>query len=86
MRGERGIRLGCAIKKELRDRIDDLKRVLVPSPLGQHIPLEQLADLEIVAGPAAIQSENGLLRSVLLLNVKDRGLDRFCRRGKGAYC
>lgn len=64
-------------KKELRDRIDELKRVLVPSPIGQHIPLEQLANIKIVTGPAAIQSENGMLRSVVLLNVKDRDLIGF---------
>ena len=69
-------------KKELRDRIDELKRVLVPSPLGQHIPLEQLADIKIVTGPAAIQSENALLRSVVLLNVKDRDLIGFVNEAK----
>jgi len=69
-------------KKELRDRIDELKRVLVPSPLGQHIPLEQLAKVKIVTGPAAIQSENGLLRSVVLLNVKDRDLIGFVEEAK----
>ncbi|MFT6070468.1 MAG: Cu(I)/Ag(I) efflux system membrane protein CusA/SilA [Bacteriovoracaceae bacterium] len=69
-------------KKELRDRIDDLKRVLVPSPLGQHIPLEQLAKINIVTGPAAIQSENGLLRSVVLLNVKNRDLIGFVEEAK----
>ncbi len=69
-------------KKELRDRIDELKRVLVPSPLGQHIPLEQLADIKVVTGPAAIQSENGLLRSVVLLNVKDRDLIGFVEEAK----
>lgn len=69
-------------KKELRDRIDELKRVLVPSPLGQHIPLEQLAKIEIVTGPSAIQSENGLLRSVVLLNVKDRDLIGFVEEAK----
>ncbi|MCB1196866.1 MAG: efflux RND transporter permease subunit [Deltaproteobacteria bacterium] len=69
-------------KKELRDRIDELKRVLVPSPLGQHIPLEQLADIQVVTGPAAIQSENGLLRSTVLLNVKDRDLIGFVEEAK----
>jgi copper/silver efflux system protein len=69
-------------KKELRDRIDDLKRVLVPSPLGQHIPLEQLAKINIVTGPAAIQSENGLLRSVVLLNVEGRDLIGFVEEAK----
>ena len=69
-------------KKELRDRIDDLKQVLVPSPLGQHIPLQQLADIEIVTGPAVIQSENGLLRSIVQLNVKDRDVIGFVEDAK----
>ena len=69
-------------KKELRDRIDELKRVLVPSPLGQHIPLEQLAEIKIVTGPAAIQSENGMLRSLVLLNVKGRDLIGFVEEAK----
>lgn len=69
-------------KKELRDRIDELKKVLVPSPLGQHIPLEQLAKISIVNGPAAIQSENGQLRSVVLLNIKNRDLVGFVEEAK----
>lgn len=64
-------------KKELRDRIDDLKQVLVPSPLGQHIPLKQLAKIRVVTGPASIQSENGLLRSVVQLNVEGRDMIGF---------
>ncbi len=69
-------------KKELRDRIDELKRVLVPSPLGKHIPLEQLANISVVTGPAAIQSENGMLRSVVMLNVQDRDLIGFVEEAK----
>ncbi len=69
-------------KKEFRDRIDELKKVLVPSPLGQHIPLEQLADIKIVTGPAAIQSENGLLRSLVLLNISGRDLIGFVEEAK----
>lgn len=69
-------------KKELRDRIDELKKVLVPSPLGQHIPISQLADIKIVTGPAAIQSENGMLRSLVLLNVQDRDLIGFVNEAK----
>jgi len=69
-------------KKELRDRVDELKKVLVPSPLGQHIPIEQLAKIKIVTGPAAIQSENGLLRSLVLLNVQGRDLIGFVEEAK----
>lgn len=69
-------------KKELRDRIDELKKVLVPSPLGQHIPLSQLADIQVVTGPAVIQSENGMLRSLVLLNVRGRDLIGFVEEAK----
>lgn len=69
-------------KKELRDRLDELRRVLVPSPLGQHIPLEQLADIRVSTGPAAIQSENGMLRSLVLLNVEGRDLIGFVEEAK----
>jgi Cu(I)/Ag(I) efflux system membrane protein CusA/SilA len=69
-------------KKELRDRIDELKKVLVPSPLGQHIPLSELANIQIVTGPAAIQSENGMLRSLVLLNVQGRDLIGFVEEAK----
>lgn len=69
-------------KKELRDRIDELKKVLVPSPLGQHIPLRQLASINVVMGPARIMSENGLLRSMVLLNVRNRDLVGFVADAK----
>jgi Cu(I)/Ag(I) efflux system membrane protein CusA/SilA len=71
-------------KKELRDNIEDLKKVLVPSPLGMHIPISQLADIKIVNGAAAINSEDGLLRSMVLLNVKDRDLVGFVEEAQEA--
>ena len=69
-------------KKELRDRLDELKKVLVPSPLGQHIPLSELAKINVVTGPAVIQSENGMLRSLVLLNVRGRDLIGFVQEAK----
>jgi Cu(I)/Ag(I) efflux system membrane protein CusA/SilA len=69
-------------KKELRDRLDELKRVLVATPSGQHIPLSQLAKINVTVGPAMIQSENGLLRSTVQLNVKGRDLIGFVEEAK----
>jgi Cu(I)/Ag(I) efflux system membrane protein CusA/SilA len=45
--------------RELRDSIENLKRVLVPTPRGEQVPIYQLADLEIRKGPPGIKSENG---------------------------
>ncbi len=68
-------------KKEFRNDIEELKRVLVPSPLGLHVPLGSLADVKIVTGPSMIQSENGLLRSTVLLNVRDRDVIGLVNEG-----
>ncbi len=59
--------------RELRDDIDQLKRVLVPTPSGANIPLAQLADLKIHKGPAGIKSENS--RRTAWIYVDIRGVD-----------
>ena len=80
--GRRRYPIRVRYKKELRDRVDELKQVLVPSPLGQHIPLEQLAHIKVVTGPAVIPSENGLLRALVLFNVRGRDLMGFVKEAQ----
>jgi Cu(I)/Ag(I) efflux system membrane protein CusA/SilA len=55
--------------REYRDDIEQLKRVLVPTPAGQHIPLVQLADIRLVSGPSMIRDENGLLAGYVYVDV-----------------
>ncbi len=43
---------------ELRDTPEKLRRILVPTPTGAHVPIGQLADIRIVKGPPVIKSEN----------------------------
>lgn len=59
--------------RELRDDIDQLKRVLVPTPTGAQVPLAQLADFSIHKGPAGIKSENA--RKTAWIYVDLRGVD-----------
>ncbi len=59
--------------RELRDNIENLKRVLVTTPVGAHVPLAQLADLSIHKGPAGIKSENS--RQTAWIYVDLRGVD-----------
>jgi Cu(I)/Ag(I) efflux system membrane protein CusA/SilA len=44
--------------RELRSSLPALRRVLVPTPGGAQIPLEQVARIEVRKGPPAIKSEN----------------------------
>jgi Cu(I)/Ag(I) efflux system membrane protein CusA/SilA len=44
--------------RELRSSVTDLGQVLVSTPQGAQVPLEQLARLELKEGPPGIKSEN----------------------------
>ncbi|MFA5117281.1 MAG: efflux RND transporter permease subunit [Candidatus Omnitrophota bacterium] len=63
--------------RELRDNIDALRRVLVSTKSGAQIPISQLVDIYFVTGPAMINSENGLLRAYVLMNVRGRDMVGF---------
>jgi copper/silver efflux system protein len=43
--------------RDFRSSVQDLKNIMVPTPLGQQIPLGELADIEIRKGPPAIKTE-----------------------------
>ncbi len=47
--------------RDLREQIDELKRLPVVTHSGAVVPLEELATLETTWGPGAINSENGRL-------------------------
>ena len=56
--------------RELRDDAESLRRILVPTPMGQQIPLEQLADIHYVRGPQVIKSEDTFLLGYVLFDMK----------------
>jgi len=68
--------------RELRDDVEKLKRVLVPTPAGQHIPLVQLADIRLVSGPAMIRNENGLLAGYVYVDMAGRDIGRYVTEAK----
>ena len=55
-------------QRELRDSIEALERVLVPSPDGAQIPLIQLAQIQYVRGPEMIKSEDTSLVGYVLFD------------------
>ena len=59
--------------RELRDDLPALKTVLVPTPAGQQIPLDQLATLKYVTGPPAIKSEGARPNAWIYVDL--RGID-----------
>ena len=68
--------------RELRDDMDKLKRVLVPSPSGQQIPLAQIADIRVKSGPSMIRNENGLLTGYVYVDIAGRDIGGYVKEAK----
>jgi len=60
--------------EEFRGSPEAIGRIPLVTPSGAAIPLSELASIRKVEGPAMIQSENGLLRATVLLNVRGRDI------------
>ncbi|MEO8167568.1 MAG: CusA/CzcA family heavy metal efflux RND transporter, partial [bacterium] len=69
-------------ERELRDNIEDLKRVLIPTPTGAQIPIEQVADIEIKKGPPGIKSENARRTAWIYVDLKDIDVGTYVSNAK----
>jgi Cu(I)/Ag(I) efflux system membrane protein CusA/SilA len=68
--------------RELRDDIDTLRRVLVATPSGAQVPLAQLADVQLVQGPAMVRDENGFLAGYVYVDIAGRDVGRYVEDAK----
>jgi Cu(I)/Ag(I) efflux system membrane protein CusA/SilA len=57
-------------ERELRDNIEAIEKILVPTPGGTQIPLIQLAIIEYVRGPQVIKSEDTFLVGYVLFDKR----------------
>ncbi|MGD9993649.1 MAG: efflux RND transporter permease subunit [Salinivirgaceae bacterium] len=57
--------------RELRDDPESLGKILIPTPTGAQIPLNQLVTIEYVRGPQAIKSENTFLVGYVLFDKRE---------------
>jgi Cu(I)/Ag(I) efflux system membrane protein CusA/SilA len=71
-------------KRELRDDPDRLKRVLIPTPTGAQVPLEQVADIVLSKGPTSIADEGGALAGLVSVAVSGRDLRGYVEEAQRA--
>jgi Cu(I)/Ag(I) efflux system membrane protein CusA/SilA len=70
--------------RDSRQSLETIKKILVSGIGGPQVPLEDVASVEVVEGPSMIKSENGLLRSYVQLNVRDRDIVGFVEEAERA--
>ncbi len=64
-------------QRDYRSSMDSLRRVLVTDADGRQIPMAQLANLQVLTGPAMIRNENGLLSGYVYVDVAGRDLGSY---------
>jgi Cu(I)/Ag(I) efflux system membrane protein CusA/SilA len=68
--------------RELRDDLTKLRRVLVPTMGGAHVPLAELADVQLVSGPGMIRDENGMLSGYVYVDLAGRDVGGYVEEAK----
>ena len=69
--------------RDYRSDPDALRRVLVPAMDGQtQVPLAQLADIQVVSGPAMLRDENGMLNGYVYVDVAGRDIGSYVEEAK----
>ncbi len=68
--------------RELRDDLENLKRVLIPTPAGPQIPLAMVATLEYTRGPPVIKSEDARPNAWIYVDLNTSDIGGFVANAK----
>jgi Cu(I)/Ag(I) efflux system membrane protein CusA/SilA len=70
--------------RDFRGDPEALKRVLVPGPMGRHIPLGQLTTMRIVNAPDSIKSENARRTAWVYVDLKGSDVGTYVKQAQEA--
>ena len=68
--------------RELRDNVEKIKRLTVPSPMGHAIPLGEISDIYVRKGVPAIKSENAKRTAWIYVDLKTQDIGGFVKKAK----
>ncbi len=68
--------------RELRDNLEALKRVLIPTPTGEQVPITQVATITPRKGPMVVRSEDARPNSWVYVDIKDIDVGTYVQNAK----
>ena len=68
--------------RDLRDDLQALQRVAVPTPMGHTVPLAQVAGIGVSDGPAAIKSENAKQTAWVYVDLDTTDIGGYVREAR----
>ncbi len=69
---------------EYRNSAATIGNTLVPTRDGYNMPLNQMADIQVIQGPVQVSRENGLRRIGVEVNIHDRDIGTYVAEAKEA--
>ncbi len=70
-------------KRELRENVEGIKRMLVPLPQGGGaVPLSQLAEIKFSSGPTEVRSENARLNAWVYVDIQGIDVGTYVKTAK----
>ncbi|MEJ2091793.1 MAG: CusA/CzcA family heavy metal efflux RND transporter [Syntrophobacterales bacterium] len=70
--------------QDYRENTPSLRRVLIPTPTGAQIPIDQVAQIKVHQGPPQIKSESARLSAWVYVDIRDVDLGTYVQRAKAA--
>jgi cobalt-zinc-cadmium resistance protein CzcA len=82
--GQRRFDIMVRLPEARRGSIEAIGNLLIDTPLGEMVPLSQVADIRMEEGPAQVSREMGQRRIVVEANVSGRDIGSFVAEAKRA--
>ncbi|MCP4873277.1 MAG: efflux RND transporter permease subunit [Proteobacteria bacterium] len=68
--------------RELRDDLDKLRSIAVPTPMGHTVPLGAVTDVAVTKGPPAIRSENARRTAWVYVDLETSDVGGYVREAR----
>ncbi len=71
--------------RDFRDNVEELRRVLIATPSGAQIPIEQVAKISFSRGPAMIRDEEGALTGYVYIDLNSKNYGGFVKSAEDLF-
>ncbi len=78
----RSFDISVRLPEEKRNSIEAIKNLMITTTTGINVPLEQLADVNMIEGPVQISRQDGVRRIGIEMNITGRDIGGFVAEAK----
>jgi cobalt-zinc-cadmium resistance protein CzcA len=78
----RSFDISVRLPEEKRNSLEAIKNLMITTKTGINVPLEQLADVKMIEGPAQISRQDGVRRIGVEMNISGRDIGSFVAEAK----